>query len=197
MAIPHRHQVLQGAGAALAASLFIAPHTLRADIVPTNGTEVDWPGYNNDYASQRFSPLHQITAKNVGSLKEVCRIKVKDGGSFHAGPIVINGVMYVTAGRDTIAIDPRNCQEKWRNTYTSSYEDVWSVNRGAAYNNGRVFRGLPDGALIAIDAETGKTLWKDQVGIRELASSCPARRWHGTASSTRARPAATGACAVA
>ncbi len=50
-------------------------------------------GYNNDYASQRFSPLHQITAKNVGALKEVCRIKVKDGGSFHAGPIVINGVM--------------------------------------------------------------------------------------------------------
>ena len=46
--------------------------------------------------------------------------------------------MYVTAKRDTVAIDAANCQEKWRNTYTSSFEDVWSANRGAAYNNGRV-----------------------------------------------------------
>jgi alcohol dehydrogenase (cytochrome c) len=169
------------AGTALAAGTLMMPARSWADIVPTHGTEEDWPGYNNDYQSQRFSPLHQITTKNVASLKEICRIKVQDGGSFHAGPVVVDGTMYVTAGRDTIAIDPRNCRQKWRNTYTSSYEDVWSVNRGAAFSNGRVFRGLPDGALIAIDAGTGKTIWKDQVGdpgLGEFLSGAPLA-WNG------------------
>jgi glucose dehydrogenase len=65
MTIPHGRQVLL-AGVALAAGLLIAPHTLRADTVPPNGGQVDWPGYNNDYGSQRFSPLHQITTKMWG-----------------------------------------------------------------------------------------------------------------------------------
>jgi alcohol dehydrogenase (cytochrome c) len=170
------------AGSALAGWGIIAPHTARAaDAPPAAGTNVDWPGYNNDYQAQRYSPLHQITDKNVGSLKEVCRIKVQDGGSFHTGPIVVDGTLYVTTAHDTVAIDPRNCAEKWRNTYTSSHEDVWGVNRGVAYMNGRLFRGTPDGALIAIDANTGKTIWKDDVGNPgngEFLSGAPVA-WNG------------------
>lgn len=50
--------------------------------------------------------------------------------------------------------------------------------------------------MIAIDAETGKTLWKDQVGdpgVGEFLSGAPLA-WNGVV--TRARPAATGACAA-
>jgi alcohol dehydrogenase (cytochrome c) len=126
--------------------------------------DVNWPGYNNDYQAQRYSTLKQINAKNVGSLKEVCRIKVQEGGSFHTGPIVVDGTMYVTTAHDTVAIDPTNCKELWRNTYSSSHEDVWPVNRGVAYMNGKLFRGTPDGRLLALDAKTGKLLWKDVVG---------------------------------
>ena len=170
------------AGTALAAVPLAVTHPARAaDTAEAAGNNVDWPGYNNDYQAQRFSPLHQITAKNVDHLKEVCRIKVSDGGSFHTGPIVVNGVMYVTTARDTVAIDPRTCQEKWRNTYTSSHDDVWSVNRGVAYDNGRLFRGTGDGALLAIDAATGKTVWQDTVGDPgrgEFLSGAPVA-WNG------------------
>src|SRR5207249_1299892 len=36
-------------------------------------------------------------------------------------------------------------------------------NRGVAYANGRVFVGRLDGALVALDAATGKEVWKTQV----------------------------------
>ncbi len=142
---------------------------------------VDWPGYNNDLQAQRYSPLKQITAKNVGSLKEVCRIKAQDGGSFHTGPIVVDGTMYITTAHDTVALDPTTCKELWRNTYSSSHEDVWSVNRGVAYMNGRLFRGTPDGHLLALDAKTGKLLWQDTAGnpdLGEFLSGSPVG-WNG------------------
>ena len=125
---------------------------------------VDWPAYNNDMMAQRFSPLKQINAGNVTSLQEVCRVKIQDGGSFHTGPIVVDGVMYVTTARDTVALDPRTCKEIWRHTYRSSIEDVWPVNRGVTYMNGRLFRGTGNGRLLAIDAKTGKQIWEDVAG---------------------------------
>ena len=135
-----------------------------AAVAANTEPDTNWPGYNNDYVAQRYSTLKQINVKNVGSLKEVCRIKVQEGGSFHTGPIVVDGTMYVTTAHDTVAIDPANCKELWRNTYASYHEDVWPVNRGVAYMNGKLFRGTPDGRLLALDAKTGKLLWKDVVG---------------------------------
>ena len=70
------------AGAALFAVSSLA--AMPASAAPEN---TDWLSYNNDLLSQRYSPLKQINAKNVASLKEVCRIKVQDGGSFHTGPL--------------------------------------------------------------------------------------------------------------
>jgi alcohol dehydrogenase (cytochrome c) len=45
----------------------------------------DWPAYNNTANGQRYSPLAQITAQNVVGLKEVCRLKIEDFGTFQAG----------------------------------------------------------------------------------------------------------------
>ena len=147
------------AGAALIATSGLA--ATPASAAPEN---TDWPSYNNDLLAQRYSPLKQINAKNVASLKEVCRVKIQDGGTFHTGPIVVDGTMYLTTAHDTVALDPRNCQEVWRNTYKAVHDDVWPVNRGVAYMNGRLFRGTPDGQLLALDAKTGKVLWQDAAG---------------------------------
>ena len=67
-----------------------------------SSSDTDWPMYNKDYGSQRFTPLQQINAQNVASLKEVCRIKLAELTSFHSGPILVDGVMYVTTARDTV-----------------------------------------------------------------------------------------------
>ena len=47
-----------------------APSPL-ADAWP-NTAAGDWPSYNRTPSSQRYSPLNQITTKNVGQLKVLC-----------------------------------------------------------------------------------------------------------------------------
>lgn len=123
-----------------------------------------WTSYNGTADGQRFGTPDQITSENAGSLAEVCRIKLDDSGAFHTGLVQLGGVIYLDTAHDTIAIDATNCSQRWRNVYVPEQADVFSVNRGVAYANGKLFRGTPDGRLLAIDAATGKTIWQQQAG---------------------------------
>lgn len=164
-------------GATLTLLMFALVLSAAAEDVPDRG----WPAYNNDLLGQRFSSLRQINKTNVASLKQVCAIKVQAGGSFQASPIVVADTMYVTTARDTIAIDPTTCAEKWRHVFVSPDDDVFPNNRGVAYLNGRLFRGTATGVLFALDAATGKQLWVDQIGnpaIGEFVSAAPVA-WGG------------------
>ena len=48
------------------------PSPPLADAAWPNAAVGDWPSYNRTPTSQRFSPLDQINAKNVGNLKVLC-----------------------------------------------------------------------------------------------------------------------------
>jgi alcohol dehydrogenase (cytochrome c) len=143
--------------------------------------DTNWLSYNGTVNGQRYSPLDQITVQNVASLSEVCRLKVDDSGTFQAGLLQIDGTLYLTTAHDTLAVDATNCTLRWRNVYKPEQEDVFQINRGVAFANGKLFRGTPDGRMLAIDAATGKTLWQQQVGDPaqgEFFSSVPAI-WQG------------------
>jgi PQQ-dependent dehydrogenase (methanol/ethanol family) len=143
--------------------------------------QAQWPTYNNGYKGQRFSPLSEITANNVGELKEVCRVKLADSGSFQSGLVVTDGALYVTTVPDTFSIDPTNCKVHWKFTYVLEQVQVWPSNRGVAVMNGRVFRGTVDGRLLALDAKTGQLIWKNVVGdstLNEFVSGAPLA-WNG------------------
>ncbi|MGE0822597.1 MAG: PQQ-binding-like beta-propeller repeat protein [Candidatus Binatia bacterium] len=129
--------------------------------------DTNWPSYNGTVNGQRYSPLDQINTQNVAALTEVCRLKVDDAGTFQAGLIQIDGVLYLTNAHDTLAVDATNCTVRWRNVYKPEQAEVYQINRGVAYANGKLFRGTPDARLLAIDAATGKTLWQQQVGDPE------------------------------
>ena len=144
--------------------------------------DTDWPTYNNTANGQRYSALDQITTGNVAKLKEVCRLKIDDSGTFQAGLIELEGTLYMTNAHDTLAVDARTCAQRWRNVYRPQQQEVFQINRGVAYANGKLFRGTPDARLLAIDAASGTTLWSQQVGDPaqgEFFSSVPAV-WQGT-----------------
>jgi quinoprotein glucose dehydrogenase len=72
----------------------------------------DWPSYTGDTRGSRFSPLAQITAENFNDLEVAWRFKTDNLGSrpeykLEGTPIVINGVLYTTAGtrRAVVALD--------------------------------------------------------------------------------------------
>lgn len=136
-------------------------------VLPDN---TNWLSYNYNINGQRFVPLDQINTENANQLGEVCRLKVDDIGSFHTSILHIDGVLFFTTASDTIAVDSSNCELKWRHEHQDEELNVtgFRVNRGLAYANGRLFRGTPDSRLLAIDAETGETIWSHQVGESQL-----------------------------
>jgi quinoprotein glucose dehydrogenase len=131
----------------------------------------DWPSYNHDMASTRYSLLTQINAKNVGTLKSAWTYSLKGegppprfgGGGSEATPIVVNGIMYLTASARVVALEAATGKEVW--SYPSSATATVSTGRpstrGVAYwpgdkqNPPRVIFTAGRN-LIALNASTGK-----------------------------------------
>ena len=90
--------------------------------------------------------------------------------------------MYVTADRETLAIDALTCQQKWR-VREEGASPALRVNRGAAYLGGRLFRGTGDGDLVVDDAATGTRVWKTHLADPDKGESMPAApdcvEWNG------------------
>jgi alcohol dehydrogenase (cytochrome c) len=140
---------------ALLAGLSLAACQARA-----SSPDAGWAHYGGDYGSKRFADLSQITPANVRSLGVACTILLGDDGPFHASPLVVDGVFYLTTSHTTGAFDAANCKKKWVTRYTPEQAYVWASNRGVAYLDNRVYRGTGDGRLIAMDATDGHVVWK-------------------------------------
>jgi PQQ-dependent dehydrogenase (methanol/ethanol family) len=125
----------------------------------------NWLTHGGTYAEQRFSTLDQINAGNVGKLALAWSYDFDTSRGQEATPLIIDGVMYTTtAWSKVVALDAATGNELWKfdpkvpgKTGYNSCCDV--VNRGAAYDNGKLFFGTLDGRLIALDAKTGAQLW--------------------------------------
>lgn len=147
-----------------ASAAAVAAGDLVSAAAPDAMPDSQWLSYNGTADGQRYANVAQITPENVSELAEHCRIKLDSSGSLHTGLVQLDGTLYLTTARDTIALDASNCAQRWRHRYTPEQAEVFAVNRGVAYANGKLFRGTADGRLLAIDASTGKTIWQQQVG---------------------------------
>ena len=116
--------------------------------------QTDWPMFGHDPGASRFSPLKQINAGNIARLQPAWTFHTGKPGS-EGIPIVVGGVMYVTAANGLFAIEPETGRRLWH------YEATQVALRGMAYWPGdrsthpRVYAGIK-GGLIALDATTGK-----------------------------------------
>jgi len=84
------------------AALAFAIALLGAASVQAETPPGDWPLYARDNAGQRYVPLDQINAGNVGQLERAWtyRLRPDGGGLILAGtvPVVIGGTMYLPLG---------------------------------------------------------------------------------------------------
>ena len=136
--------------------------------VPAGG---DWPMYSHDLGGTRYSPLTQISTKNVAKLTSAWTYRLRGqaeanakGGGGVAGfsevtPIVVNGVMYLPAGKRVVALEPETGKEIWSYELTGQGNPS---NRGVAYwpgdgkNNPARIIFTAGRRLIALNAKTGK-----------------------------------------
>ncbi|WP_265923272.1 PQQ-dependent dehydrogenase, methanol/ethanol family [Cupriavidus nantongensis] len=134
-------------------------------------TTRDWPSHGLDYAETRFSRLRQIDTANVRQLGLVWSYNLESTRGVEATPLVVDGVMYVTASWSVVhALDARTGKRLWsfdpkvdRSLGYRGCCDV--VNRGVALYQGKVFVAAYDGRLIALDAASGRKLWEQDTII--------------------------------
>ncbi len=137
------------------------------------GSGVDWLHHGGDPTGSRYSSLRQITADNVHLLEVAWSAGIDAAGArLEATPIVVNGTIYVTAPWSVVtALDARTGATRW--TWDPGVGRLGAiggdpvfccgpVNRGVAVADGRVFVGLLDGRLAALDAATGRPIWVRQ-----------------------------------
>jgi alcohol dehydrogenase (cytochrome c) len=117
-----------------------------------------WPTYHGDYSGQRHSRLTEITPTNVHQLTLAWAFQTGQTQQIKSTPILVNGVLYVTAPDNIWAIDARTARQLWRYTYPAN-EGFHIGHRGAAVYKDFVYLTTPDAHLIALDAKTGKVRW--------------------------------------
>ena len=147
--------------AGTSASSVTAERLLKADAEQAN-----WMTHGRTYDEQRFSPLGDINAENVGDLGLAWYYDIPTKRGMEATPIVVDGVMYVTGSWSIVyALDAATGQERW--IHDPGVERSWiqyaccdAVNRGVAVWGDNIYVGTLDGYLLAIDAETGKERWR-------------------------------------
>jgi quinohemoprotein ethanol dehydrogenase len=162
-----------GVGIALASISAQAPQTSKVDdatlLKPADG---DWATYGRDYAETHHSPLKQIDQSNVSRLGIAQSFEVGSEGKIETTPLMFNGVLYGTSTWSQVyAIDLRANKIKWQwdpGLVRGGFAAMGPrpccgpVNRGVALYDGKVYVGLLDGRLVALDGETGKPVWSVQ-----------------------------------
>ncbi|HZO42974.1 MAG TPA: PQQ-dependent dehydrogenase, methanol/ethanol family [Methylomirabilota bacterium] len=130
-----------------------------------------WGVYGGDTANTRYSTLNQVNTSNVGRLKVAWALQLGSLRSQESTPILVGDLLYVTSShgpKNVFAVDARTGEVKWRYSPEvpagiEQYACCDVNNRGVAHANGKIFVGRLDGHLVALDAKTGKELWKTQV----------------------------------
>ena len=138
-------------------------------LINAAGNTEEWITYGRDYAETHFSPLTQINDQNVGRLKLAWSwlTEAPQGQTgVEATPLMHNGTLYGSLTWGVLwAVDARTGKLKWRWDPEIPRERIariccGPVNRGVALYNGKVYAGLVDGRVVALDEETGKLVWE-------------------------------------
>jgi quinohemoprotein ethanol dehydrogenase len=135
------------------------------------GDEESWPLNGRTFDGTRHSPLHQIDTTNVQRLGLAWEfrdfiVRGRTHRGIEANPLVLEGVMYFSGPWGVAyALDARTGKLLWR--YDPKADGQFGrsaccdvVSRGLAVWDGRVYTASLDGYLIALDARTGKLLWR-------------------------------------
>jgi quinohemoprotein ethanol dehydrogenase len=120
-----------------------------------------WSSYGGSYSEQRYSPLDAINDTNAQNLGLAWFADYDTNQNQHGSPLYVDGVLYVSTARNVVhAFDAKTGERIW--TYTplmTPKPNLGLVNRGLAAYKGKIFMGMLDAHLVAIDANTGEVAW--------------------------------------
>jgi alcohol dehydrogenase (cytochrome c) len=123
----------------------------------------NWISYNGDYSGRRYSSLSEVNTRNVATLRAQWVFHAQNSDRLEVTPVVVNGIMFVTAANDAFALDARTGRVIWHHAWPISeglIDDASRhLNRGVAVWRNRVFMETDNAHLLCLDARSGNLIW--------------------------------------
>jgi PQQ-dependent dehydrogenase (methanol/ethanol family) len=146
---------------------------------PAPAAEADkqWTMQNKNQSATRYSSVSEINAGNVKSLKVAWTFSTGVLRGHEGEPLVIDNTMYVHTPFPNIvyALDltKEGAPIKWKYQPRQDPSVIPiaccdTVNRGVAFADGKIFLNQLDTHTVALDAATGKELWKVKQGDHKM-----------------------------
>ena len=138
-------------------------------LAPDDG---QWTRPAKDLASTRYTTLNQVTPENAQNLKVAFTFSLGTTRGAEAAPIVVNNTMYIVTPwpNYVYALDltKPGGPLKWKFDPETSPASKGTaccdwVNRGGVYTDGEFIFNTLDGNTIALNADTGKPIWRNHV----------------------------------
>src|SRR5467141_1165072 len=157
---------------ALVTLLLLLAATLVADSGRPEQDDGQWTMPGKDFAATRYSGLAGITPANVTRLRPQWSFSTGVLGGHEGQPLVVNNTMYVVTPFPNVLYAFDLTREgyplKWKyrpdvNPTSVGIACCDAINRGAFYADGRIVYNLLDGHTVAVDAATGRELWKTRI----------------------------------
>src|SRR5262249_2448618 len=139
-------------------------------------SETPWPTYNGDPRGNRYTTLSQIDKSNVSRLTPKWMFPLGNAGSLQVTPVVVDGIMDVTAVNECYALDAGGGRQIWHFQRQRTPGAATWANRGVAVAGDRVFLESDDAHVLALNRWTGALLWEAplaDVRSNYFASSAP------------------------
>jgi alcohol dehydrogenase (cytochrome c) len=147
---------------AAAAQIGPAKIDVRAEDL-TQPAGANWISYNGDYSGRRYSSLSEITAANLPQLQAQWVFHAPNTNRLENTPVVVNGMMYLTAANDAFALDARTGRVVWHHSRAVSEglidDAAQHVTRGVAVWRDRVYMETDNAHLLCLDARSGNQIW--------------------------------------
>ena len=127
-------------------------------------SQTDWPTYDGQYSSNRYTTLHQIDKSNVARLAPRWIFAMDDTTGLQTTPVVVDGIMYITSANQCFALDAGSGRQIWHFQRPRTKGLVGNasggINRGVAVEGDRVFMATDNAHLLAFNRFTGAVLWE-------------------------------------
>jgi alcohol dehydrogenase (cytochrome c) len=140
-----------------------APIDVRHEDLVVEPPGANWISYNGDYSGRRYTSLAQITPDNAAQLRAQWIFHIRDSNELEVTPVVVNGIMFVTAANDAFALDARTGRQIWQYSRPVSEGLIDDAsqhhNRGVAVWRTKIFLETDNAHLLCLDARAGHLLW--------------------------------------
>ena len=139
------------------------PIDVRSEDLLNQPPAANWISYNGDYSGRRYSSLSSINPGNLAGLRAEWVFHASNTKRLEVTPVVVNGMMLVTAANDAFAIDARTGRVVWHHTWPISeglIDDASGhLNRGVAVWHDRVYMETDNAHLLCLDVRSGNLIW--------------------------------------